>query len=478
MESPKQQHNPSKGEVKNAKLPYPVLNDKRDLKTILNILTEKEEDLNKKINNTKKSHKETPKTEPQKRESLKALYINLKVQLQKIEKQLDYVNVSLKIKKIEKQRKDRNERDYRKDRHEQLTKKLAKLSEFMREANNNFIASAHSNEPESKSKDAETPTPSHQQLQHQAGLLPTPTSFYQSVPPPNIYPSIYAHLPPPDIIKTQPPPPPPPFLYHPHAMHPTSASAPMVMPQYVPHAAPPPPPPPMPDPKIIEHQKTEMINMNVTVAIAQIAAAAHAAAAITAAAYYPEGATKEELEAAQLATPSISLPNRFELHEAEKTFHDFKSKISRFLGSENVPDKQKKNVVKFTDSLKTLTMAYDDDDDVEEIKIVEPKKDEEIEEEDLSDTELEVAFTSNARALNYVLPSTKACRLQASFLQPPQDLVQVQLQNPYDVFMKFSFRKKNVPQLMPSQISASSLTFMGPASSLSRTRMLSNILYK
>ena len=57
------------------KFPYPVLNDKRDFKTILNILTEKENELAKKMKHTKISYK---KSEDEKRkEKLKVLYKNI-----------------------------------------------------------------------------------------------------------------------------------------------------------------------------------------------------------------------------------------------------------------------------------------------------------------------------------------------------------------------------------------------------------------
>lgn len=92
----------------NVKIPYPVLNDSRDQKTILSILKNKQDHLNgmldqtlntlKNIENENKSHGDFEA----RRNRLKNLEENIKVQLTRLTRQIDFINYGLEVSKISK----------------------------------------------------------------------------------------------------------------------------------------------------------------------------------------------------------------------------------------------------------------------------------------------------------------------------------------------------------------------------------------
>jgi nucleolin len=91
------------------KLPYPVLNDKRDMAVIKGILKEKQRGLNEmfektlatlnRLDNANGSDSENDQLDPEEREQkrvrLKNLHENIKLQLTRLNKQIDYVKVIL-----------------------------------------------------------------------------------------------------------------------------------------------------------------------------------------------------------------------------------------------------------------------------------------------------------------------------------------------------------------------------------------------
>lgn len=92
----------------NIKIPYPVLNDSRDQKTILSILKNKQDHLNgmldqtlntlKNIEHENKSHEDFEA----RRNRLKNLEENIKVQLTRLTRQIDFINYGLEVSKISK----------------------------------------------------------------------------------------------------------------------------------------------------------------------------------------------------------------------------------------------------------------------------------------------------------------------------------------------------------------------------------------
>ena len=92
----------------NMKLPYPVLNDKRDQKIILDILKSKQVHLNGMLAQTLETmrnidmNKGNPNYEDQKarHSRLRNLEENIKVQLTRMSRQIDFINFNLEIHKI------------------------------------------------------------------------------------------------------------------------------------------------------------------------------------------------------------------------------------------------------------------------------------------------------------------------------------------------------------------------------------------
>lgn len=401
----------------NLKFPYPVLNDKRDLKAILEILEEKEDDLSKKLEQTKKSYKQTDKQDEKRKEKLKNLYKNYKSQLNKIEKQLDFIRIQVKIKKIQKNREKKKDKEYKKEDLEELKNELEELTKFMKEANKAWLN--ENKETVKKSKLSDSDDDSQSVKESEAVVVIGPAQ-----PPPGyLFPSQNS------VIQQQ------------HSTY---------QPQYY--------------PAIFDHEKlNELITQNIAVAIAQTAAAAHAAAALTAAAYNPPPPPSlDEYESS--AATTTPLPSRNEIEHAKETFEKYKSKISQLIGNKQVKDQSS---IKLTDSFKNLLAAYDTKDDKtesDEIKEVDDSTP-----DDMSDTEIELVFKSNEKLMNYILPSTKSCRLQCT-LASSQDKY---LNYPHEIIYD-----NQTKHFLPSQLSSSSLTLMGNRSILTKGKNLANILYK
>ena len=455
------------------KFPYPVLNDKRDFKTILNILTEKENELAKKMKHTKISYK---KSEDEKRkEKLKVLYKNIKLQLPKIEKQIEYVKINIKIKKIEKLREKKKDNEYKKEQFDELNTQLSRLTFFMKEANHSFLNESKLQQKKiNASSNTQVPTLIQntneinndlsksliQQNQDEVSLVqPAPNPYYPQlptnmvnsynqwtnqqqgpVPPPNIYAHYGPHQP------QQP-------YYHSPVVQPPISQLPQINENFI------------TDPI----KRAEYIQNSLSIAIVQTAAAAHAHAAISAVAMNPPPPPQTDAAGEQISV----VPTKHEIDKASTTFENYKAKIMFLLDKD-------KNVVKPTNSLKTLISAYKDDEeeDDDDIAVDETATslvdmdDGEYSSDD-SDTEVEVILKSNAMNMNYVIPSSKSCGLKASLRYSNLDKFSL-IDNPSD-----QTNERNIkPTLLIAQTSSFSVTCMGISSILTKNLSLKNILYK
>ena len=500
-----------KGTARNAekslslKFPYPVLNDKRDFKTILSILEAKEKELSKKMKHTKINYKKTE--DNKKKDKLKVLYKTIKSQLPKIEKQIEYVKINIKIKKIEKLREKKKEKSYKKEQFDELTSQLSRLTFFMKEANRGFLnesklqqkkmnnaatVTQQSMTPitlnESKDSDLLMINESNEALsQIQSTVTP---SYYQQLPPNmgnNFNQWSSSH-------QQQGPPPPIPFS-HVHLGPSYQQQSIQPQPYYPVNVAPPTSQPPTassqppPQPKLNESyisdpvKLAEYIQNSLSIAIVQTAAAAHAHAAITAVAINPPPPPTSNIGTTE---PISVLPTKHEIDKASTTFENYKAKIKFLL-------ERDKNIVKPTNSLKTLITAYknddddDDDDDDGDDKANEGNGmiigDEEVNDDaeddsaeyssDDSETEINIILKSASTNLNFVVPSTnKIYGLQASrrynfdkysLIDNPNDLV---------------YERNTKPSLLIAQSSSFSVTCMGTSSILTKNSSLKNILYK
>jgi hypothetical protein len=457
------------------KFPYPVLNDKRDLNTILTILTEKENEFARKMKHTKASYKKSNDTK--RKEKLKTFYKNIKEQTAKIEKQIEYIKINIKIKKIEKLREKKNEKDYKKEQYDELTGQLSRLTFFMKEANHSFLnesklqqqqkkSSATTNQTlktnESATNDLSKNFVQESLVMNEISLtnLPQSSNYYQQQQLPygtnqwtnQQTPSVssYSHLTQPQNVfkQTQP------------AHQQTYYHSPVVAPKQQTN-----------ENYIIDPVKrAEYIQNSLAIAIAQTAAAAHAHAAISAVAMNPPPPPQQNQE--QIST----LPTKLEIDKASSTFDNYKEKIKFLLGRD-------KSIVKPTNSLKTLISAYkedddDDEDEAHEAMCVDDKSavmvndDDDEYSSDNSDNEIDIIFKSNAKNLNYILPANKACGLQASLRYNLDEYSLID--NPSDLVHERNMK----PSLLIAQRSAFSITCMGTSSMLTKNSSLKNILYK
>jgi hypothetical protein len=448
------------------KFPYPVLNDKRDYKTILNILTTKESELSKKLKHAKISYKKTD--DDKKKEKLKTLYKNIKSQLPKIEKQIEYVKINVRIKKIEKLREKKKENDYKKEQYDELTSQLSRLTFFMKEANHSFLA--ESKLQQKKINSSSTVVNENKNINDSLSLndskiVDTPQASmmqtgYYGAQQNMIYnnqwtpggPSSSYHLMPPSYPPQQP------YYHSPVVVAPQQPQPPKLNENYI------------SDPVKL----ADYIQNTLAIAIVQTAAAAHAHAAITSVAMNPPPPPPENP-----AEPVSVLPTKFEIEKASTTFENYKAKIKFLL-------ERDKNIVKPTNSLKTLISAYKNDDEEEEDEEEENEpmvigdkdnndddNDDAVYSSDDSDTDIDIILTSNSKNLNFVIPpSNKIYGIQAS-LQNNLDKYSL-IDQPKDLI----YEKNTKPSLLIAQSSAFSVTCMGCSSILTKNSSLKNILYK
>ena len=459
------------------KFPYPVLNDKRDFKTILNILTSKETELTKKMKHAKISYKKTD--DDKKKEKLKTLYKNIKSQLPKIEKQIEYVKINVRIKKIEKLRENKKENDYKKEQHDELKSQLSRLTFFMKEANHGFL---NESKLQQKKINATTPTVEYEIKNNDSMSLNESTNDSPSV----------------NMMQTS-------GYYGPQNMMnsynqwTTGGPQQQQQPYHLVGPSFPPPPPstsqsyyhtpvvvaqPPQQPKLNENYISDPVKLadyiqnTLAIAIVQTAAAAHAHAAITSVAINPPPPPPENSVESVLV-----LPTKLEIDKASTKFENYKAKIKFLL-------ERDKNIVKPTSSLKTLITAYKNDDDEEEeeeeMMIIgdinnndknrnddDDDKDETEYSSDDSDTDIDIILKSNSKNLNFVIPpSDKIYGIQAS-LQNNLDKYSL-IDNPNDLI----YAKNTKPSLLIAQSSAFSVTCMGSSSILTKNSSLKNILYK
>ena len=190
----------------NQKMPYPVLNDKRELKVILNILKEKQNHLNEMLEQTLatleslKQEKNTANQEDieAKHTRLKNLEENIKVQLTRLNRQIDYINFSLDIAKIKKMLLKteaideagnmNNESDLETEQVERLKKKLADLNKkvdhlltLMKDANRRF---QKQQEQLKQQQAAKTESQKSGDAAANTNAPGVPISYYRNVPPP------------------------------------------------------------------------------------------------------------------------------------------------------------------------------------------------------------------------------------------------------------------------------------------------------
>ena len=139
------------------KLPYPVLNDKRDMTAIKQILKEKQRSLNEMFEKTRvtlhnldsnetavdqENEHLTLEEKEQKRMRLRNLHENIKLQLSRLNRQIDYVKVNLELVELRRIL----EREEREHEVERLKKRLVELSNqnedllvFMKDENRRFL---------------------------------------------------------------------------------------------------------------------------------------------------------------------------------------------------------------------------------------------------------------------------------------------------------------------------------------------------
>lgn len=201
----------------NMKLPYPVLNDKRDQKIILDILKSKQVHLNGMLAQTLETmrnidmNKGNPNYEDQKarHSRLRNLEENIKVQLTRMSRQIDFINFNLEIHKItrsvrrleENQDSDEDESNHNFEKISRSHKKLKDLHQkvdhlftFMKDANLRFLKQQetqsdskphqpHADHDDICSSKATTELENLKET-NKASTSSLPITYYRNVPPP------------------------------------------------------------------------------------------------------------------------------------------------------------------------------------------------------------------------------------------------------------------------------------------------------
>ncbi len=201
-----------------AKLPYPVLNDKRDMNTILSILKEKQRNLNEMLEQTEQklndlsSDDEAESDQQQqgveststKRARLRNLNENIKKQLLRLNRQIDYIKMSLRISKLKRMLADvessgannassQDVLNWRKELDD-MSRQVEHLLNLMRDANKNFLKQQQDFQHQQSSKQSNHPsvdTKNDHSSEHPTGLQTSssnpqmpPISYFRNVPPP------------------------------------------------------------------------------------------------------------------------------------------------------------------------------------------------------------------------------------------------------------------------------------------------------
>ena len=202
------------------KIPYPILNDKRDLKTIMLILKEKQVNLNQMLDQTLSTldNLERERNSKINRDDLDSRFTrlqhleeNIKVQLTRLTRQIDYINYSLDINKTKKILKkcesmdkhsilnemnlDYSQLEQLKKKMIEQTKKVDHLLTFMKDANRRFLNQQeqakyqHNENKEKPIKSIESNYEAYLSEKNTSSDTVTPVlnfSYYRSVPPPKI----------------------------------------------------------------------------------------------------------------------------------------------------------------------------------------------------------------------------------------------------------------------------------------------------
>jgi hypothetical protein len=210
------------------KLPYPVLNDKRDMSQILTILKEKQRNLNEMFEKTRQTLKKLEsggrdsddydetdsKVElEQKQSRIRTVHENIKQQLTRLNRQIDYVKCNLEIAKLNKiledEDKSKNDEEFSrfKKRLVDLTNQNEDLLTFMKDANRQFIKQQQKEEQKQREKedgeadDDEEDEVENQDQERQKFSFPKqpqnmnqprhnpgqqPINYFRNVPPPGM----------------------------------------------------------------------------------------------------------------------------------------------------------------------------------------------------------------------------------------------------------------------------------------------------
>jgi hypothetical protein len=194
----------------NLKLPYPVLNDKRELSIIQSILSEKQRHLNEMLEQTmikltkyqNDSQTNDQHEQQQRLFRLKQLEDNIKMQLNRLNRQLDYVKFSLELARMTKHSSivDPNTERIMND----LNKQVQSLFNFMKDSNDRFIKQQQQPINDTRSNLDQTPqttitttTPTQSNSTHfeSASNYNNTTSqssqnfnYYRNIPPPPMVP--------------------------------------------------------------------------------------------------------------------------------------------------------------------------------------------------------------------------------------------------------------------------------------------------
>jgi hypothetical protein len=141
----------------NIKIPYPVLNDSRDQKTILGILKNKQAHLNGMLEQTlttlknieNESESKNHEDSEARKNRLKNLEDNIKVQLTRLTRQIDFINYGIEVSKLSKlvEKLDDDDRDKARysNKRKELNRKVEHLFNFMNDANQRFIKQQEGN---------------------------------------------------------------------------------------------------------------------------------------------------------------------------------------------------------------------------------------------------------------------------------------------------------------------------------------------
>ncbi|RNA06876.1 hypothetical protein BpHYR1_014862 [Brachionus plicatilis] len=154
----------SPGPANQVKVPYPVLNDKREMSLIKEILEEKQQNLGAMLNKICKTLQNQNETKPvaqeneQKKARLNILKDNIQIQLQRLSRQLEYVKLHIEMEKLQSRVASEASIDQRNELNRRLLdlKRLNEdLTSLMKEANRQYLHPAEKKESESRPVKAE-----------------------------------------------------------------------------------------------------------------------------------------------------------------------------------------------------------------------------------------------------------------------------------------------------------------------------------